>query len=165
MDPSIRRRNGSDALPKNTDSVNAKGAANLQQTLSSGVKADAVANLIDSILKEIDSLTPSSAGRKTAFEQKIAAVFSAESDSASGSIVFSKSKQTTLKQRLIQLVSVVENTPSINQKEVELVRHLMNNLIETNSNSNVDFKIYLKNMYEFLTVIRSLATVGTPDFL
>ncbi|MCH7886531.1 MAG: flagellar hook-length control protein FliK [Candidatus Marinimicrobia bacterium] len=165
MDPSIRRRNSSDALPKNSNSVNLKGAVNLQQTLSSDIKAGAVDNLIDSILKEMDSLKPSSTGRKTAFEQKLAAVFSAESGGVSGSIVHSKSMQTTLKQRLIQLVSVVENSPSMNQKEVELVRHLMNNLMETSSNSNVDFKIYLKNMYEFLTVIRSLATVGSPDFL
>ena len=165
LDPSIRRRNSSDALSQNITSVDPKGAVNLRQTLSSDIKAGLVDKLIDSILKEMDSLMPSSRGRKTVFEQKLAALFSAESDSVSGSIVQSKSMQTTLRQRLIQLVSVVENSPSMNQKEVELIRHLMDNLMEPNSNSKVDFKIYLKNMYEFLTAIRSLATVGSPDFL
>lgn len=165
VDPSIRGRNSSDALSQNITSVDPKGAVNLRQTLSSDIKAGLVDKLIDSILKEMDSLMPSSRGRKTVFEQKLAALFSAESDTVSGSVVQSKSMQTTLRQRLIQLVSVVENSPSMNQKEVELVRRLMDNLMETNSNSKVDFKIYLKNMYEFLTAIRSLATVGSPDFL
>ena len=165
VDPAIRGRNSSDVPSQNITSVDPKGAVNLRQTLSSDIKAGLVDKLIDSILKEMDSLMPSSRGRKTVFEQKLAALFSAESDTVSGSVVQSKSMQTTLRQRLIQLVSVVENSPSMNQKEVELVRRLMDNLMETNSNSKVDFKIYLKNMYEFLTAIRSLATVGSPDFL
>lgn len=165
LDPSIRRKISSDAVPKNIKSVNLKGTVNLQQTLSSDIKAKVIDNLIDSILKEMDSLMPSSTGRKTVFEQKLAAVFSEESGSVSASIVHSKSMKTTLMQRLVQLVSIVENSPSMNQKEVELIRHLMDNLIESNSNSKVDFRTYLKNMHEFLTAIRSLVTVGSPDFL
>jgi len=163
--PSIRGGNSSDALSKNTDSVNLKGAVRLKQILSSDIKASVVDNLIDSILKEMDSLVLKPAGRKTAFEQKLAVVFSTESDSASGSVVRSKSMQTTLKQRLIQLVSLVENSPSINRKEVERVRHLMENLLEKDSNSKVDFKTYLKFMHEFLSAIRSTATIGSPNFL
>ena len=159
--PSIRGGNSSDALSKNTDSVNLKGAGRLKQILSSDIKATVVKNLIESILKEMDSLMPQPAGRKTAFEQKLAVVLSTES----GSVVHSKSMQTIIEQRLIQLVSVVENSPSMNQKEVKLVRHLMDNLLESNSNSKVDFETYLKNMYGFLTAIRSMASVGSPNFL
>ena len=165
MDPSIRRRNTSESHLKNISAVNLKGAVNYQEALSINNKAIAVDNLIDSILKEMDALMPSSAGRKSASGQKPDGIISLESGTVSASVVNSKSMQTTIKQRLIQLVSVVENSPSMNQKEIDLIKHLMNNLMGTTSNSNDELKQYLKNMYEFLTVIRSLTTVGSPDFL
>ena len=53
MDPSIRRRNTSEVYSKNINLTNLQRSANLQQIVSTDLKASAVNNLIDSILKEL----------------------------------------------------------------------------------------------------------------
>jgi len=165
MDPSIRRRNSSEAYSKNINLANPQSSTNLQQIASTDIKAISVNNLIDSILKELGSLMMSSVRHKNVSGQKLDTVFPFENGAVSGSLVQSKSMRTTLNQQLVLLAAAVESSQSVNQKDVDLVKQLMNNLIETNSKSDVDLANYLKNMYEFLSVIKSLTALSSPVFL
>ena len=165
MDPSIRRRNSSEAYSKNINLANPQSSVNLQQIASTDIKASSVNNLIDSILKELGSLMMSSVRHKNVSGQKLDTVFPLENGTVSGSLVQSKSMRTTLNQQLVLLAAAVESSQSVNQKDVDLVKQLMNNLIGTNSKSDVDLANYLKNMYEFLTAIKSLAALSSPVFL
>ena len=165
MDPSIRRRNNSEVYSKNINLTNLQRSANLQQIVSTDLKASAVNNLIDSILKELGSLMTSSLRHKNVSGQKSDTSFSFESGAVSSSLFQSRSMRPTLIHQVVLLAAAVETSPSVNQKEIELVKQLMSNLIETNYKSDVDLANYLKNMLEFLTVIKSLTVLSSPVFL
>ena len=103
----IRGRNSSETYSHNINLTNPQRSTNLQQIVSTDIKAISVNNLIDSNLKELGSLMMSSVRHKNVSGQKLDTVFPFENGAVSGSLVQSKSMRATLNQQLVLLASAV----------------------------------------------------------